>query len=113
MEEEDEMERRERFRGLVTSDAEKGARVLRRLPTVEDHQRPDAYPRLAGGIVQDDEYQRGHPRENFSTEIEQPHQLRSLHARFQEETGKKVSMVTLRRALKKKIGSASSVFGIH
>lgn len=33
---------------------------------------------------------------------EQPHQLRSLHARFQEETGKKVSMVTLRRALKKK-----------
>jgi transposase len=33
---------------------------------------------------------------------EQPHQLRSLHARFQEETGKNISMVTLRRALKKK-----------
>ncbi|WP_299312644.1 IS630 family transposase [uncultured Halomonas sp.] len=32
---------------------------------------------------------------------EQPHQLRSLHARFQEETGKNISMVTLRRALKK------------
>ncbi len=27
---------------------------------------------------------------------EQPHQLRSLHARFQEETGKNISMVTLR-----------------
>jgi len=33
---------------------------------------------------------------------EQPHQIRSLQARFQEETGKTVSTVTLRRALKKK-----------
>lgn len=32
---------------------------------------------------------------------EQPHQLRSLHARFQEETGKNISLITLRRALKK------------
>ncbi|WP_311947051.1 IS630 family transposase [Halomonas piscis] len=32
---------------------------------------------------------------------EQPHQLRSLHARFQEETGKIVSLITLRRAPKK------------
>lgn len=32
---------------------------------------------------------------------EQPHQLRSLHAHFQEETGKNISMITLRRALKK------------
>ena len=33
---------------------------------------------------------------------EQPHQIRSLQARFEEETGKTVSTVTLRRALKKK-----------
>ena len=33
---------------------------------------------------------------------EQPHQIRSLQARLQEETGKTVSTVTLRRALKKK-----------
>jgi transposase len=33
---------------------------------------------------------------------EQPHQIRSLQARFHEETGKAVSTVTLRRALKKK-----------
>lgn len=33
---------------------------------------------------------------------EQPHQIRSLQARFAEETGKTVSTVTLRRALKKK-----------
>ncbi|WP_152561112.1 IS630 family transposase [Halomonas sp. TG39a] len=32
---------------------------------------------------------------------EQPHQIRSLQARLQEETGKTVSTVTLRRALKK------------
>ncbi|RAR56808.1 homeodomain-containing protein [Onishia taeanensis] len=33
---------------------------------------------------------------------EQPYQIRSLQARFQEETGKTLSTVTLRRALKKK-----------
>jgi transposase len=33
---------------------------------------------------------------------EQPHQIRSLQARLQEETGKTVSTVTLRRVLKKK-----------
>lgn len=33
---------------------------------------------------------------------EQPLQIRTLQARFQEETGKSVAMVTLRRALKKK-----------
>ena len=44
---------------------------------------------------------------------EQPHQIRTLQARFQEETGKTVSTVTLRRALKKKMTSASSGFGTH
>lgn len=43
---------------------------------------------------------------------EQPHQLRSLHARFQEETGKIVSLITLRRALKKTV-SASNGSGIR
>jgi transposase len=33
---------------------------------------------------------------------EHPHQIRALQARFQEETGKSVATVTLRRALKKK-----------
>lgn len=33
---------------------------------------------------------------------EHPYQIRSLQAHFQEETGKTVSTVTLRRALKKK-----------
>tara|TARA_R110002051_G_scaffold47220_1_gene93686 strand:+ start:1066 stop:1521 length:456 start_codon:yes stop_codon:yes gene_type:complete len=43
---------------------------------------------------------------------EQPHQIRSLQARLQEEAGKTASTVTLRRALKK-IAIASSAFGIH
>jgi len=43
---------------------------------------------------------------------EQPHQIRPLQARFQEETGKTVSMEPLRQALKK-IAIASSAFGIH
>ena len=43
---------------------------------------------------------------------EQPHQIRSLQARLQEETGKSVSTVTLRRALKK-IVIVSSAFGTH
>lgn len=33
---------------------------------------------------------------------EHPHQIRSLQARLQEETGKTISRVTLRRVLKKK-----------
>jgi hypothetical protein len=33
---------------------------------------------------------------------EHPHHIRALQARFQEETGKSVATVTLRRALKKK-----------
>lgn len=33
---------------------------------------------------------------------EHPHQIRSLQARLQEETGKSISLVTLRRVLKKK-----------
>lgn len=43
---------------------------------------------------------------------EQPHQIRSLQARFEEETGKTVSTVTLRRALKK-MTSASNVSDTH
>jgi len=34
---------------------------------------------------------------------EHPHQIRSLQARLQEETGKTISTVTLRRVLKKKV----------
>ncbi len=43
---------------------------------------------------------------------EPPHQIRSLRARLQEETGKTISTVTLRRVLKK-IAIASSAFGTH
>ena len=41
-----------------------------------------------------------------------PHQIRTLQARLQEETGKTFSSDTLRRALKK-IGIASSAFDTH
>ncbi|ALM50962.1 hypothetical protein BJB45_21480 [Halomonas huangheensis] len=41
---------------------------------------------------------------------EQPQQIRSLQARFQEESGKKDSTITLRRVLKK-ITSVSNAFG--
>tara|TARA_R110001599_G_scaffold60939_4_gene169295 strand:+ start:10981 stop:11454 length:474 start_codon:yes stop_codon:yes gene_type:complete len=43
---------------------------------------------------------------------EHPHQIRALQARFQEETGKSVATVILRRALKK-MAIVSSAFGTH
>lgn len=48
-------------------------------------------------ILDDDDHQRLQ-----ALVAEQPHQIRALQARLQEETGKTVSTVTLRRALKKK-----------
>ena len=48
-------------------------------------------------ILDDDDHQRLQ-----ELVAEQPHQIRSLQARLQEETGKTISTVTLRRALKKK-----------
>ncbi len=58
-------------------------------------------------ILDDDDHQR-----LKALVAEQPHQIRALQARLQEETGKTVSTVTLRRALKK-ITIVSNAFAIH